>query len=85
MDLEKALDVAYQDVLNAFNSILGVKGLIMTHNNLEVTWKVRPQTNIVFSFPLRLHWFSRGDCVSDSFLTIEFSICAQKRLWHNAL
>ena len=85
MDLEKAFDVAYQDVLNEFDSILGVKGLIMTHNNLEVTWKIRPQTHIISSFPLGLHWFSPGDCVFDSFLAIEFSSCAPKKLWHNAL
>ena len=41
-NLEKAPDVAYQDVLNKFDLIWGVKGLIMTQSNLEVTWKVRP-------------------------------------------
>ena len=41
-DLEKALDVAYQDVFKEFDVIWGVEGLIMTQSNLVVTWKVKP-------------------------------------------
>ena len=47
LDLEKAPDIAYQDVLKEFDSIWGVKGLIMTRNNLVVTWKVRPHMGII--------------------------------------
>ena len=36
-DLEKALGVAYHDVLSEFDSIWGVKGLIVTRSNLVVT------------------------------------------------
>ena len=36
MILEKAPDVAYQDVLNEFISTWGVKGLIVTRSNLVV-------------------------------------------------
>jgi hypothetical protein len=36
-DLEKALDIAYQDVLNEVDLIWGVKVLIMTRSNLVVT------------------------------------------------
>ena len=39
-DLEKTLDVAYEDVLKEFDSVWCVKGLIVTHSNLLVTWKV---------------------------------------------
>ena len=41
-DLEKASDIACQDVLNKFDAIWGVKGLIVTCSNFVVTWKVRP-------------------------------------------
>ena len=46
-DLEKAPDMAYQDILNEFDSTWGVKGLIVTKSNLVVTWKVRPQMGII--------------------------------------
>ena len=46
-DLEKAPDVAYQEVLNEFDSTWGVKGLIVTMSNLVVTWKVRPHLGII--------------------------------------
>ena len=47
LHLEKALDVAYQDVLKEFDLTWGVKGLIMTRSNLVVTWKVRPHMGII--------------------------------------
>ena len=46
-NLEKAPNVAYQDVLNECDSTWGVKGLIVTPSNLVVTWKVRPQIDII--------------------------------------
>ena len=76
--MEKALDLAYQDVLNEFDSVMGVKGLIETRSNLVVTWKVRPQTDTTSWFPLRLRWFSQGGSCWFLF-AIEFSICAKKK------
>ena len=46
-DLEKTLDVAFEDVLDEFDSVWCVKGLIVTRSNLSVTWKVRPQIGII--------------------------------------
>ena len=40
-DLEEALDVAYQDILNGFDSKWGVINLVMTWSNLVVTWMDR--------------------------------------------
>jgi hypothetical protein len=62
LDLEKVPGVAYQNVLNEFDSIFyfvlflilcvwgggrGVKSLSVTRINLVVTWKVRPQMGII--------------------------------------
>ena len=64
---EKTLDVAYEDVLNKFDLIWCVKGLIVTRSNLVVTWTIRPQIGIIsrgpislglFPFPLQFHLFS---------------------------
>lgn len=76
-DSEKASDVAYQDVLNKSDSTWGVKGLIVIWSNLVITSKVRPHMSIISWFPLRLRWFARVD----SFIVIEFSMCAKNR--HN--
>ena len=51
-------DVAYQDVLNEFDSTGGVEGLIVTRSNLVVTWRVRLQMDIISWFPRELRWFS---------------------------
>ena len=37
---KKTLDVAYHDVLDKFDLVGCVKELIVTRNNLVVTWKV---------------------------------------------
>jgi hypothetical protein len=42
VDLEKASDMAYQDVLDEFDLVWCVEGLIVPHIDL-VVWKVRPQ------------------------------------------
>ena len=42
VDLEKASNMAFQDVRNESDSVWCVKGLIFTHSNLAITWKVRP-------------------------------------------
>ena len=47
LDLNKASDVAYEDVLNEFDSVWCVKGLIVTHIDIVVTWKVRPQMGTI--------------------------------------
>jgi hypothetical protein len=49
-DSKKAPEVAYQDDLNEFDSTWGVKGLIMTWNNLVVTSRVRPHVDIISLF-----------------------------------
>ena len=48
MDLEKALGVAYHDILNKFDSTWGVKGFIVTRSNLVITQKDRPHMSIIF-------------------------------------
>ena len=59
-DLEKAMEVAYQDVLYEFDSTWVVKGLIMTYSNLVVTWKVRPHMGIISSSLFGVHYFSEA-------------------------
>ena len=46
-DLEKAPDVAYQDVLSEFDSTWKFKGLIMTRSKLVATWKARCKMGII--------------------------------------
>ena len=47
-DLKKVLDDAYDDFLREFDKVWCVKGLIVTHTNLVVTWKVnRPRMGII--------------------------------------
>ena len=58
LNLEKARDVASQDVLNEHDWIWGVKDLNVTRSNLVVTWKVRPHMSIISWFPLGLCCFS---------------------------
>ena len=71
-DLEKALDAAYDDMLNEFQLIWRVKNLIVTRSNLVVTWMDRLQMSIVSSFPLRLRWFARVGCILGSFVQLNF-------------
>ena len=46
-DLEKAPDVAYEDILQELNNGWCVKDVIVICNNLVVTWKVRPHMGII--------------------------------------
>ena len=69
-NLEKALDMAYQDFLKASSSNWGVKCLIVTRSGLVVTWKVRPHMNIISWFPLGLHWFTCVGCILVPFLQL---------------
>ena len=68
-------DVAYQDVLNEFDSTWGVKGLMMIRSNLIVTWKDRPHMSIISWFPLGLRWFACVGCILGS-----FNLCQKKSL-----
>jgi hypothetical protein len=43
----KKLVVAYHDVLDKFDLVGCVKGLIVTCNNLVVAWEVQPQMVII--------------------------------------
>lgn len=38
-DLEKTPNIAYEDALKKFDLVWCVKGFIMTHSNVTVTWK----------------------------------------------
>lgn len=51
-DFDKVPDVAYQHVLHEFDLVWCNKGLIVTCNNLPVTWKVKPWMGIISSFSL---------------------------------
>ena len=46
-DLAKAVDVAYQDVLDEFDSMRCINRLITTRTNVVMMGKVRPMTNHV--------------------------------------
>ena len=50
--MEEAPNASYQNALNEFDLMCGVKGLIMTRSNLEVTSKVRPRMGIMSCLPL---------------------------------
>ena len=57
-DMEKALDVTYQDILREFDSGWCVKSLIVTRSNLVITWKIRPWMDIISWSPPGLLWFT---------------------------
>ena len=69
-DLDKAPDIAYENVLSSFDKDWCVKGLIVTHKDLVVTLKFRPMTSSLGSLVFGMF---------DFVLAIEVvSICAQK-------
>ena len=78
-NLEKAPDVAYQDILKKFDLTWGVKGLIVTQSNLVVMWKDRLQMNIISWFPLGLRWFTQVGCILGSFLQLIFQFVPKKK------
>lgn len=45
-ELDKSLDVAYQNVLSQFDLMWCVQELIATISGLEFTWKIRPKMGI---------------------------------------
>ena len=73
-DLEKAEDVAYQDILKKFDLTWGVKGFIVTHSNLVITWKDRPQMSIISWFSIGLRQFDRASRILDSFCNWIFNL-----------
>ena len=78
-DLKKVPDVAYQDNLNKTDSKLGgVKCLIVIHNNLVVTWKVRLWMGIISWFLVRLRWFTWVDCILDPLLQLNLQFVPKK-------
>jgi hypothetical protein len=77
--LDKALDIAYQDVINQFDLAWGVKGLVMTQSNSMVTWKVRRHMGLISRVPLGLRLLYQGGCILVPFNTINSSICAKKK------
>jgi hypothetical protein len=66
--LEKAPNVAYQNILHKFNSTWGVIDL----SNSMVTWKVRPHMGIIFYFPSVCVCYARV-VVFGSFLAIDLN------------
>lgn len=46
-DLQKVMDVAYQDVLDKFDLIWCVKGRIVTRRNLVATWRIQPRMGTI--------------------------------------
>lgn len=69
-DLEKVPNVAYDNVLNDFDLVWCLKGLIVTRTNLLVIWKMKPRMSIISWAP----WFCIGSlwggCISS--LAIDF-------------
>lgn len=59
-DFEKARDVDYDNVLNEFDSVWCVQGLIVTRRNLSVTRKVTLRMGIISRVPTFLRRCSRG-------------------------
>ena len=76
-NLEKALDVAYHDILNKFDLTWGFKGLIVTRSNLVVTWKNGPQMSIILDFHSGCVILA-GLVVFWVLFAINFSICSKK-------
>ena len=78
-DLEKAVDVAYHDILNNFDLIWGVKGLIVTQSSLIILWKDRPLMSIICCFPLGLRCFGLVGCILGSLCNKIFNLCQKKK------
>ena len=75
LDFKKVLYIAYQDVLNEFDSMWGVKGLIVTCSNLVVMWKVRPWMDIISQFPLGFALVLQRWLYLVPFLQLIFNLC----------
>ena len=73
-DLEKAEDVAYQDILKKIVLTWGAKGFIVTDSNLVITWKDRPQMSIISWFSIGLRQFDRPSRILDSFCNWIFNL-----------
>ena len=75
MDLKKTPDVAYEDVFRKFDKVWCVQSLIVTCNNLVVTWKLGPRWALFLEFP-RFVKFPRYYSFSLQFVPIFFLINA---------
>ena len=69
------MDVAYHDVFKEFDTIWGVKTLIVTRSNLVVTWMDRTQMSTISWFPLRLRWLAHDGCILGSFAIDFLNLC----------
>ena len=76
-DLETTPDVAYQDVLNEFDSDWCGKGLISTRTSSVVTWKVRPRMCII-SWSPSVCASSSTFCTYLPVLKFSFNLCIPK-------
>ena len=72
--LGKSPGRGYHDILNKFDLIWGVKGLIVTRSNLVPTWKDTPQMSIISRFPLRMRCFGWVGCI----LNLNFQFVPKK-------
>lgn len=69
-DLERAPNIAYQDMLKEFDYVWCVKGLIVT---LSDTWKVRPRWELFLESPW-VKLVTLGGCTFP--LRLNVSICS---------
>ena len=74
-DLQKIPDVAYDNVLDTFDSVWYVKGHILTRSNLSVTRKVRPHMVIIPQIPTFLRWFSRDGLYFPLSIELVLNLC----------
>ena len=85
-DFKKAPNVAYQEVLNKFNSALrsggGSKALFLTQSNLVISGRLSPKWVLSHDFPSVSRWFSWGDCILVMSCNWIFNLCQQK---HNKI
>ena len=74
-NLEKTPNVAYENVLNKFDSVWCVEGLIIIRSNLSVTWKIRAHVGII-SWICSILWrFSQGDMYFSFAMEFVYNLC----------
>ena len=69
--------LSYEDVLTKFDDVWCVKGLIVTHNNLVVTWKVIPDGLYFLPPPPSFALSPWGGCTLLSAIEFTFNLCQQ--------
>lgn len=65
-ELDKSLDVGYQNVFSQFHLMWCVWGLIVTISCLEFTWKIRPKMGI-------FTWSPHGSALSSHLVVVFYS------------